>query len=141
MPGIAFKTEELPLVAGILLDAALADGEVDGSEVETIRQVLAEAAGLSRLTPEIVQALRGFDPEAFDLEATCAELGLDTRHRKRELLALVGSVIAADGVLDPGEGAWLGQLAQLMGRTDVQMERFLEELREAAGELGRAADG
>lgn len=141
MPGIAFKTEELPLVAGILLDAALADGEVDGSEVETIRQVLAEAAGLSRLTPEVVQALRGFDPQAFDLEATCGELGLDTRHRKRELLALVGSVIAADGVLDPGEGAWLGRLAQLMGRTDVQMERFLEELREAAGELGRAADG
>ncbi|PKN55186.1 MAG: hypothetical protein CVU56_22600 [Deltaproteobacteria bacterium HGW-Deltaproteobacteria-14] len=140
MPGIAFKVEELPLIAGILLDAALADGEVDGSEVQTIRQVLAEAAGLSRLTPEVVHALRGFDPETFDLAATCAELGLDTRHRKRELLALVGSVIAADGVIDPGEGAWLGRLAHLMGRTDVQMERFLDELRQAAAEIGRAAE-
>jgi len=139
MPGIAFKVEELPLVAGILLDAALADGEVDGSEVDTIRSVLCEAAGVSRLPPGVVSALRGFDPEGFDLRETCMELGLDTRHRKRELLALVGSVIAADGVIEDSEDAWLTELAHIIGRTDAQMDRFHEELREAVAELREGA--
>jgi len=135
MPAIAFKLEELPLVAGILLDAALADGEVDGTEADAIRSVLCEAAGLSRLPQDVLEALRGFDPEGFDLEATCEALGLETRYRKRELLALVGTVVAADGVVDTGEGAWLTRLARIMGRSEQQMERFREELLEAVAEL------
>ncbi|TNF30007.1 MAG: TerB family tellurite resistance protein [Deltaproteobacteria bacterium] len=135
MPAIAFKLEELPLVAGILLDAALADGEVDGTEVDAIRSVLCEAAGLSRLPQGVLEALRGFDPDGFDLEGTCEELGLDTRHRKRELLALVGSVVAADGVIDAGEDVWLSRLARIMGRSEQQMDRFHEELLEAVAEM------
>ena len=82
MAGTGFKLEELPLVATILLDAALADGEVDGSEVETIRSLIAAATGAPRLSHEVGTALRGFDPATFDLDAACADLGLETRHRK-----------------------------------------------------------
>lgn len=139
MPGIAFKVEELPLVGWILLDAALADGQVDGSEVETIRALLAAATGLSRIPPEVLRGLRAFDPATFDLEATCAALGLDTRHRKRELLALVGSVVAADGVIVDAERTWLARLARVMGRSEAQLDRFIEELREATADLGQDA--
>lgn len=131
MPGIAFKTDELPVVATILLDAALADGGIDGHEVDTIRTVLCEVGGLPRLPTPVLHALRSYDPEGFDLAGACAELGLTTRHRKRELLLLVGRVIAADGVLDAGELAWLERLAAITGRTDDQMDRFRHDLVEA----------
>jgi len=135
MARIAFKTEELPLVATILLDAAMADGHMDGSEAESIKSVLCETGGLTRLPADVIDALRGYDHDRFDLGDACTALNLDTRHKKRELLGLVGAIVAADGVLDPDEVAWLDRLAVAMGRTESQMERFRDELVDAMESL------
>ena len=135
MPRIAFKTQELPILATILLDAALADGEMDGSEADTIKSVLRDAGGVARLPHEVADALRAHDPDHFDLGGACTALGLETRLRKRELLGLVGNVVAADGVLDASEIVWLDRLAVAMGRTDTQMERFRVELVDAMAAL------
>ena len=136
MARVAFKPEELPLVATLLLDAALADGHMGGDEAETIKHALREASGLPRLPAEVADALRAYDPARFDLEEACRALHLDTRHKKRELLDLVRAVVTADGALEASEAAWIDRLAQAIGRHDTQMTRFRADLAAALDSPG-----
>ncbi|MCB9732315.1 MAG: TerB family tellurite resistance protein [Deltaproteobacteria bacterium] len=127
-----FTDDDLPDLAGILLDAALADGELAQDEVEAVTGVLREIAG-GALPPPVLAALKGYDPLSFDLAAAVRAVDLGGRRRRRELLALVGMVVAADGVVTAAEEAWIGRLGDALGQSEEQIEELRDELRELVG--------
>lgn len=124
-----FTDDDLPHLAGVLLDAALADGELAADEVSTVTAVLRDLAG-GPLPAAVVAALEAYDPLTFDLGAAILEVDLGGRRRRRELLALVGLVVAADGALAPAEAAWIRRLGDALGQSEEQIAELEAELRE-----------
>jgi uncharacterized tellurite resistance protein B-like protein len=107
--------ENTKAVAEILLGAAYADGVYVGTEALAIHHILSDITGRKDLPDELEDHLTAFDPDAFDLEATCRRLRVGTPAERRALLALVAEVTEADSVLDLDEDAYLRRLARLIG--------------------------
>jgi len=114
-------------IADLLMGAAFADGELDGSESTTVREIL---AGLldGELPSWLTERVDNFDPASFDLEATCKRADLPQPKDKRALLALLVKVIEADEIEDLDEGAYVQKVAKLMGLSAAEMKGLAVEV-------------
>jgi uncharacterized tellurite resistance protein B-like protein len=107
--------DQLFIIADILMGAAHSDGDYDGSEAQSIRQILTKLVDEALLPSELAGRLMGFDPDNFDVVAACQALELDGAEDRRSLLALVGEVTDADDLFDLREDAYLKQVAAAIG--------------------------
>ncbi|MFT7582813.1 MAG: putative tellurite resistance protein B-like protein, partial [Myxococcota bacterium] len=126
---IDFELEELALVGPILMHAALSDGDYAGSEMEAIRELLLGAGPFDRLPTELLRPLVSFDEVTFDLDVQLAQLDLSEPERRRELLALVGAVVAADGALETAERDYLAVLGEKLGIEPAQVVALTTDIR------------
>ena len=104
--------EQVEGIGKLLLGAAHADGEVDGSELDVIVDILCEFVGADHLPAPLVARLHAFDYGTFDVARTCADLKLDNAEDRRAMLTLVAEVIEADEILDSNEDAYLRVVAR-----------------------------
>ena len=56
-------------LSDLLMGAAYSDSELDGKEVETVKQILAEVTG-EELSATIEQRIDTFDPSTFSVDGT-----------------------------------------------------------------------
>ncbi len=106
--------QQLEHIADILMAAAHADGDVQGVEGSTVRQVVTELAG-SKLPASLDARLKGFKHESFDLAKAGAALGLTESAQRRELLQLVARVTESDEVHDLDESDYIVKVAKAVG--------------------------
>ena len=122
-------------ICDLLLGAAYADQEFKDREREEVREMLADLSG-AKLTPELEDQIKKFDPKSFDLTKTCAAFKSDTEDERRKLLFLVAAINDADEEIDFAEDEYLRSLATaldlpasaLQGMTiDVEVEELRED--------------
>ena len=109
------ELQQVKHIADVLLGAAHADGRTEMNEEAVIYQLLAGLLDGNELPEEIVRHIAGFDPARFDLERSCAALGLDAPADRRRLLALVAQVVDVDDEEDLDEGHYIIRLARCIG--------------------------
>ncbi|MEL6180110.1 MAG: hypothetical protein AAFS10_14215 [Myxococcota bacterium] len=114
------NTEELMLIADILMGAAHADGEEEVAEVSAIEDILTDLLHGEPLPEAISGHLIAFDPASFDVQATCAKLHLATAEDRRTLLALVAEVTDADDVHAMAEDEYIRVVAQAIGASQEE---------------------
>lgn len=107
--------EHIEAITDLLLGAAHADREFVGHEVVTIRSVIAKMYGQRTLPPDRVAQVKGFDPEAFDLQKAAAGLADLAKDQRMRVLELVSMVIESDGVIDLDEDQYLRDVAKALG--------------------------
>ena len=122
-------------ICDLLMGAAYADQEFKDREREEVREMLADLSG-AKLTPELEDRIKNFDPKAFDLTKTAAAFKADTEDERRRLLFLVAAINDADEEVDFAEDEYLRALATalalpataLQGMTiDVEVEELRED--------------
>jgi uncharacterized tellurite resistance protein B-like protein len=111
-------------IAHVLVGAAHADGTAQMEEEAMILQLLADLLDADELPEELVQHLGRFDPESFDLEATCKGLGLDTKEQRRALLEAVAQVTEVDEVHDLDETHYIVKVARAIGAEPDEYENL-----------------
>jgi uncharacterized tellurite resistance protein B-like protein len=114
--------DEILRVASVLMGAVYADGEVDGGETATVYSILGQLVGERELPPSVRGLLANFEPEAFDLEATCAGLLLESPEDKKALLALVAEITDADDVHSCDEDDYSRRVARAIGASQDDLE-------------------
>ena len=115
------------------MGAAYADKELKDREREEVREMLADLSG-SKLTTELEDRIKKFDPKAFDLDKTAAVFKSDTEDERRRLLFLVAAINDADDEVDFAEDDYLRSLAKALGLPTSALEGMtidveVEELR------------
>jgi uncharacterized tellurite resistance protein B-like protein len=122
-------------ICDLLMGAAYADKEFKDREREEVREMLADLSG-AKLTTELEDRIKKFDPKAFDLTRTAAAFKTDTEDERRRLLFLVAAINDADEEVDFAEDEYLRSLATaldlptsaLKGMTiDVEVEELRED--------------
>ena len=127
-------TDRILPICDLLLGAAYADGRLEASERQTVRELLSDLAGGS-LPPEVATRIDKFDPKRFDLAATAAQFVRDPIDDRKRLLYLVAAIHEADDELDLAEDEFLASLAKALelpasateGMTLSVEEQVLEE--------------
>lgn len=114
-PDETIPTEELGTIADLLLGAAAADGLYDRVEIDVVVDALCELGGLDELPDDLVEHLKAFDPDAFDLERTCARIDAETPEKRRSLLQLIAKVTEADEIHDLDEEHYIIRAARALG--------------------------
>ena len=125
--------EELKHVASILMGAAHADGDYDGHEAEAIGDILHELLGQDQLPEDLADHLAAFHPDTFDLQASCAALGLQTRTDRTTLLALVDRVTEADTVHSIAESDYIERVGQAIGARPEEYDDLTVDVLELTG--------
>ena len=116
------------------MGAAYADKEFKDREREEVREMLADLSG-AKLTTELEDRIKTFDPGAFDLDKTAAAFKTDTEDERRRLLFLVAAINDADEEVDFAEDEYLRALAKALALPDSALQGMtidveVEELRE-----------
>lgn len=106
-------TDRIVPICDILLGAAYADGRLEASEQETVRELLSDLAG-GALPPEVSKRIESFDPKRFDLVATAKQFARDSIDDRKRLLYLVAAVHEADDELDLAEDEFVVALAKAL---------------------------
>ena len=102
------------------------------SRIEAIlRQVLG-----GEPPPELLAALRSFNPAAFKVDSAAATLQGPELADKRKLLELIASVNDADEVLDLAEDAYLRHVAIGMGVAEAEIADLTLEVLEDKAMFG-----
>ena len=122
------NTDELKLIADVLMGAAHADGEEGSTEVSVIEDILKDLLQGDELPDDIMSHLVEFDPETYDVHATCAKLHLATADDRRTLLALVAEVTDADDVHDLEEDRYIRVVAEAIGAAPEEYEDLTVEV-------------
>ena len=117
----------------LLMGAAYADEEFKDREREEVREMLADLSG-SKLTAELEDQIKKFDPKKFDLAKTAAAFKGDSEDDRRRLLFLVAAINDADEEIDFAEDEYLRSLAAALGLPKTALEGLaidveVEELR------------
>lgn len=120
--------EELTLIADILMGAAHADGDYDGTEAETIAGILGDLIGRDNFPDQVRAHLDAFEPAGFNVEATCARLHLAGAEDRRSLLALIADVTDADDIHDESEDAYIRKVAQAIGASEEEYADLTMEI-------------
>jgi uncharacterized tellurite resistance protein B-like protein len=110
--------DRIPLVADLLMDAALADERLHGEEKAAVKSLLRELLGGQALPIDLDFRIDEFDPARFDLAATAAAFAGDTPAVKRRLLELLAAVHGADGEIDFAEDEQLRRVAAALGLSE-----------------------
>lgn len=111
---MSWNSDQLVLVADILIAAASADGVAQDVERGTVRAIVKE---LGAPTSMLDKRIKGFDAASFDLKKTAASLNLKTSAERRELLQLVARVTESDDVHDLDESDFIVAVAKAIGAT------------------------
>jgi uncharacterized membrane protein YebE (DUF533 family) len=104
-------------ICDLLLGAAHADGRLEDSEQETVRDLLADLSD-GALSKEVEARIAGFDPAKFDLAAVAAQFVGDPLDDRKRLLYLVAAIHEADDELDLAEDAFMSALAKALELPD-----------------------
>ena len=102
------------LIADLLMGAALADRELDGRELDAVKQLLCKAMKRDALPLLLRKHIERFDAKRLDIGKTVAKLGPMTTAQKRNLLELIVAVHESDDLWDFDEDAYLRQVAQAL---------------------------
>ena len=132
-------TESLMSLGELLLGAAYADGECDGSEMDAIRAILARHNG-GDLPEAVIAVLVGFDIDRFDLKRAASRLDTSTSEARRRVLVLVAEVIDADDQLTSDEDGYLRQVAQAIGAEQADTQGLIVDFDDLFDEDGEAPD-
>lgn len=133
------------VITDLFLGAVWADDEFSEDEHLAVRGLIGELLDLpdGEALPESVTArIQDFEPLTFDLATVAAEFAEDPPMAKRRLLALVGRMVDADGVVEAQEEKYLQDLAAALGLevadwSDLSLAYSIEELRETFTQLRR----
>jgi len=120
--------EELTLIADILMGAAHADGDYDGTEAETIVGILSDLLGPDNFPAVVSEHIERFDPAAFEVESACARLHLAGADDRRSLLNLIADVTDADDIHDESEDAYIRKVAQCIGASEEEYADLTMEI-------------
>ncbi|PKN58646.1 MAG: hypothetical protein CVU56_04770 [Deltaproteobacteria bacterium HGW-Deltaproteobacteria-14] len=123
--GLEPHVAQMAVLARVLLGAAHADGFYAATEAVVIAEILSRFVDQAPLPPAVQEAMRAFDPRAFDVEVACHQLRASSERDRVELLDLVSRVTDADSVLHAREGVYLRRVARAIGATDAELSRFL----------------
>ena len=127
--------DRILVLTDLFLGAVWADDEFSEDEARAVRSLLGELLDVEGPLPADVEArLVDFEPLNFDLEAAASEFADDPPMAKRRLLALVGRMVDADGIVEVKEEQYLRDLAAALGLeyaeyADVSTAYSIEELR------------
>jgi uncharacterized tellurite resistance protein B-like protein len=126
-------------IADLLMGAAYADNQLDGRELDTVKQLLADVMSLDQIPAEMTARLEGFDAQAFDAKAAARSLELGSEQEKRHLVELIAAVAEADEELDLDENDYLEDVANALDLpratfTDLTVEVLSVENLQVAGQ-------
>lgn len=110
-------------IADLLMGAAYADNHLDGRELDTVKQLLAQVMSVDALPAEMAARLDAFDPKAFDARAAARALELGTDEEKRHLVELIAAVTEADEEHDLDENDYIAEVA---GALDLPRATFTD---------------
>ena len=115
-PDVAAHPPRDIATAVLLLECARADFANEPAELDTIRQLLSSKFGLSAAELDTLIGDAGkASRDAVSLHAPVARLNSELSHEdKRELMAWLWRVAAADGYIDANEEHLLRKLADLL---------------------------
>jgi uncharacterized tellurite resistance protein B-like protein len=121
-------------ICDLLMGAAYADKKLEDREREEVREMLADLSG-GKLTPELENRIKKFDPKKLDLNATAAAFKSDTEDERRKLLFLVAAINDADEEVDFAEDEYLRSLAKALALPSSALQGLtidveVEELRD-----------
>jgi uncharacterized tellurite resistance protein B-like protein len=102
-------------MADILMAAAYADGNLELEEEALVREILAAEIGEPTLPPEVMQHIQAFEPDTFELNEACAQLGLQGRAERGRVLRLVAEVTEVDAVHDLDESHFIRRVGRCIG--------------------------
>ncbi len=105
-------------IADLLMGAAHADQELSTRESKKVRELLCALVRKPELGAELDRRIDDFSPSEFDLTHAAAIFADDATDVKRHLLALVGSLCHADGVLAFDEDTYVYEVAAALSMKD-----------------------
>lgn len=123
MSTLKLDEDQLVRVTDILLGVAHADMDFDGAEAEEIANIL-ESLVKGHLPDSVKARFEEFDPDAFDVEATCRELTFNARQRNA-IFSLIARVIEADDIVDFEESQYLRSVASGLGAKPSEIGPYL----------------
>ena len=127
--------QHIETITRLMLGAPYADKRLEGAEISRIEAILRQVLG-GEPPPELLAALRSFNPAAFKVDSAAATLqGLELAD-KRKLLELIASVNDADEVLDLAEDAYLRHVAIGMGVAEAEIADLTLEVLEDKAMFG-----
>ncbi len=109
---MTWNSDQLVLVADILMAAASADGVAQDVEHGAVRAIVKELGGQAAT---LEARIKGFKAASFDLNKTAAALNLKTPAQRKELLQLVARVTESDDVHDLDESDYIVAVARAIG--------------------------
>jgi len=83
--------------------------------LNVIEELLRDLLHGADLPDTLLTRLLEFDPDAFDVHATCAKLHLATAEDRRSLLSLISEVVDADDIHDMAEDQYIRGVAEAIG--------------------------
>ena len=130
------------VITDLFLGAVWADDEFTADEELAVRSLLGELLEVdsAALPDEVSARIQDFEPLSFELATAAAEFADDPPMAKRRLLALVGRMVDADGVVEVQEEQYLRELAVHLGLehedyANLSLAYSIEELRETFEQL------
>ncbi len=127
--------DELTRIAGVLMGAAYADGELDGNESSTVYTIMGQLLGERAIPDNILQYLESFNPELFDLKSVCSGLNLVTTEDRQALLALVGEIVEADDLHSHEEDDYIVRVAEAIGAPKEEYAELTMNMVEIASHI------
>jgi uncharacterized tellurite resistance protein B-like protein len=109
-------------MADILMAAAYADGSLALEEEALVREILAAEIAEPTLPPEVLEHLQAFEPDTFELNEACAQLGLQGKAERRRLLRLVAEVTEVDAIHDLDESHFIRRVGRCIGARPEEYE-------------------
>jgi len=108
--------DRLPLVADLLMEAAHADGRLEGDEKEAVRRLLREVLDAHTLPMDVDFRIDEFDAKGFDRGAATSAFAGAAPELKKRLLELIAAVHAAGLVSLTHTPSPMGFLTSILGR-------------------------
>ncbi|MGD8862475.1 MAG: TerB family tellurite resistance protein [Myxococcales bacterium] len=112
--------ESAESISDLFLGMAHADGKFTDAERVYVRKQLEDLLCVPELSQSLREHMHGFDPRAFDLQATAKRLAANPPMRLRRLMELVAFVAVSDGELSAAEDAFIRDLGSALGLVPAQ---------------------
>jgi uncharacterized tellurite resistance protein B-like protein len=109
-------------IIDLFLAAVYADQRFVDEEKRAVARMVCDLIVRPELPPELQAQIDAFDPEKFDLVATCDDFVSDPPMNRRRLLELVAQLCVSDGELDFAEDDYLHRLARALGMEPNEYE-------------------
>ncbi|MCA9517984.1 MAG: TerB family tellurite resistance protein [Myxococcales bacterium] len=112
-------------LSDLLMAAALSDRKYEEDEWLVVASTLMKVLGVAELPPEVEDRMRGFDPDAHDLDATLAAIRPESDKDRQDLLKVVAKVVLADHEVHADERTYIDRVAGALGIDGATVEALL----------------